>query len=77
MSEKELSTSHYDGLEIAGERIDPMWVYYKFQLHKLDETGALFHVLKTVLRFGKKNSIKRELQAIIASAQRALDLLEQ
>ncbi len=76
MKEKELSTSHYDGLEIAGQRIDPMWVYKKFRLHEIDESGALFHILKTILRFGKKNEVKRELQAIIATAQRALELLE-
>ena len=77
MKEKTLSTAHYDGLEINGERIDPMWVYKKFKLHEIDETGALFHILKSVLRFGKKNEIEREFQAIIGSAQRGLDLMQQ
>lgn len=76
MKEQELSTSHYDGLDVGGERLDPMYIYHKYKLHEKDETGALYHILKTVLRFGHKNSNKREYQAIIATATRALELTE-
>jgi hypothetical protein len=77
MKEQELSTSHYEGIKLAGVKLDPMLVYKMFSLHEKDESGALFHILKTVLRFGKKNSRKREYQAIIATAARALELLDE
>ena len=48
-----------------------------WNLGKKDDTGGLFHILKNISRFGEKNEKKRELQAIIFTANRMLELLEQ
>lgn len=75
--EKTLSTSHYDSLQLGDYRLDPYQVSLAWQLGKKDDTGGLFHILKTLSRFGEKNSKIRELQAIVATATRMLELEEQ
>lgn len=75
--EKECSTAHYDSMNLGEYRLDPYQVSLAWQLGKKDDTGGLFHILKNISRFGEKNEKKRELQAIVFTATRMLELLEQ
>ena len=67
-----LSTNHYG---VGG--LDPYTVYHKTNMKENEIGGVIFHILKTAMRFGRKNDKKRELQSIIASAKRGLELLEE
>lgn len=86
MKEQQLSTAHYDKFvvkltkeEIAsGEiRLDPYRVALEWSLGTKDPSGALFHILKTIARYGDKNATSREIQAILATAKRLQDLTKE
>lgn len=47
-------------------KIDPYRVSKQWRLGSKDESGALFHVLKTLARMGEKNSVEREVKALLA-----------
>jgi len=55
-------------------KIDPYFVSKEWKLGSKDETGILFHILKTIARFGLKNTIEREIDAILAQATRLKQL---
>ena len=71
-----VNTAHYNFThkltkeELAsGEiRVDPYFVasVWKFP----DATGCLFHILKTIARFGKKNETSREIDSIAKTIKR-------
>ena len=75
--EKTCSTAHYDSMQLGEFRLDPYQVSLAWRLGEKDNTGGLFHILKNISRFGEKNEKKRELQAIIFTANRMLELEQQ
>lgn len=75
------TTQHYDSFDYihtlteaeksSGQvviRIDPYFVSNQWKLGSKDESGALFHNLKTIARFGYKNSPEREVRALIVQS---------
>lgn len=61
----------------SGEvKIDPYFVYALWKLHEVDEYGILMHQLKTISRFGRKNDIKREVDALLGQSKRFKELVE-
>lgn len=55
-------------------KIDPYFVSKQWQLGKKDDTGTIFHILKTIARFGDKNSKEREIKALYAQVKRLAEL---
>lgn len=72
--EQEWTDKHYDNnytltqkdIERGFVKIDPYRVSKQWRLGSKDESGVLFHILKTVARFGEKNSREREVKALYA-----------
>lgn len=75
------TTQHYDSFDYihtlteaekaSGQvviRIDPYFVSNQWKLGSKDESGALFHNLKTIARFGYKNTPEREVRALIVQS---------
>lgn len=56
-------------------KIDPYFVANAWKLGKKDNTGILFHNLKTIARFGAKNSIEREVKGLYNQTKRLAALL--
>lgn len=83
MNEDELKVGHYDftykltkdDIEKGEIKIDPYWYSQQVGIANREPTGGLFHIFKTVVRFGNKNSTARELDAIQATVNRMRDLL--
>lgn len=71
---QEWTDKHYDNnytltqkdIEHGFVKIDPYRVSKQWRLGSKDESGVLFHILKTVARFGEKNSREREVKALYA-----------
>lgn len=65
---------HYDftytlsekDIEQGGIKIDPYFISKQWKVGSKDDSGALFHCLKTIARFGHKNDIEREVKALHA-----------
>ena len=65
---------HYDfnytltekDIEAGSIKLDPYFVAKQWKTGSKDDSGALFHVLKTVARFGDKNDVEREVKALYA-----------
>lgn len=55
-------------------KIDPYFVSKEWALGKKDDSGVIFHILKTIARFGDKNSKDREIKAIYAQVKRLAEL---
>jgi hypothetical protein len=55
-------------------KIDAYFVNKMWKLNEKDDTGALFHCLKTVARFGDKNPVERELNALYNQVKRMAEL---
>lgn len=55
-------------------RVDPYFVSKQWKLGKKDDTGTIFHILKTIARFGDKNSKEREIKALYAQVVRLAEL---
>ena len=76
------SDSHYSfkyyiteqDTENGNIKIDPYFVSKQWQLGKKDDTGTIFHILKTIARFGDKNSKEREIKALYAQVVRLAEL---
>ena len=51
-------------------RADAYSIYRANNISKHDKSGILFHTLKTILRFGEKNTIDREISAILNQSLR-------
>lgn len=72
MTQPEYSSSHYNSFYTLTEKdikagkikLDPYFVSKQWQLGKKDDSGILFHSLKTIARFGDKNSREREIKAL-------------
>ena len=60
--------------EVGSIRVDPYFVSKQWQLGKKDDTGTIFHILKTIARFGDKNSKEREIKALYAQVKRLAEL---
>lgn len=60
--------------ESGSIRVDPYFVSKQWQLGKKDDTGTIFHILKTIARFGDKNSKEREIKALYAQVKRLAEL---
>lgn len=66
------SLKHYDtfyhltdkDIEEGKIKIDAYFVAKQWKVGSKDDSGALFHNLKTIARFGEKNSIEREIKAL-------------
>lgn len=73
-AQQEWTDKHYDNnytltqkdIERGFVKIDPYRVSKQWRLGSKDESGVLFHILKTVARFGEKNSREREIKALYA-----------
>jgi len=55
-------------------KIDPYFVSNIWKLGEKDNSGILFHNLKTIARFGDKNSIEREIKALYNQVKRLAEL---
>lgn len=70
--QSEYSVKHYDtfyyltdkDLEEGKIKVDAYFVAKQWKVGSKDDSGALFHNLKTIARFGEKNSIDREIKAL-------------
>lgn len=51
-------------------KIDPYFVARQWRTGTRDDSGVLFHMLKTIARFGTKNSREREIVALYKSLRR-------
>ncbi|MNQ66026.1 hypothetical protein D3C85_805040 [compost metagenome] len=71
------STKHYDSYYHLTEKdisegklkVDAYFVAKQWKTGSRDDSGALFHQLKTIARFGEKNSIEREIKALYNQAK--------
>lgn len=78
----EWTATHYDNYYHLTEadiksgkiKVDAYFVNKMWKLNEKDDTGALFHSLKTIARFGDKNPIERELKALYAQTKRMAEL---
>ena len=55
-------------------KVDPYFVSKIWKIGSKDESGALFHILKTISRFGSKNTRGREIKAIYKQIVRLAEL---
>lgn len=55
-------------------KIDPYFVSNTWQLGAKDNTGVIFHCLKTLARFGTKNDKVREITALYKQVKRLAEL---
>jgi hypothetical protein len=70
---KEYSKSHYDAkMELTKKdikngyvRLDTYAVYKANKLGEVDCCGVLFHNLKTIMRYSRKNPVQREVLALV------------
>ena len=55
-------------------RVDPYFIARQWKLGEKDNSGVIFHILKTIARFGCKNTVEREIKAIYKSIKRLAEL---
>lgn len=55
-------------------RVDPYFVSKLWKIGSKDDSGALWHIFKTIARFGEKNTREREIKAIYAQIKRLAEL---
>lgn len=71
------TASHYDtyyeltkeDIEAGKVKLDTYLVAKVWKVGSKDDSGALWHSLKTINRFGQKNDVSREIQALYAQAK--------
>jgi hypothetical protein len=76
------TAQHYDNYYHLSEKdikdgkikVDAYFVNKMWKLNQKDDTGGLFHSLKTIARFGEKNPIERELKALYNQTKRMAEL---
>jgi hypothetical protein len=61
-------------IEAKQIKIDPYFVSKQWRVGERDASGALFHILKTIARFGDKNPKEREIKAIYLQIKRLAEL---
>jgi hypothetical protein len=74
--------AHYDFFydlkphELQNQQIktDPYFISKQWRVGERDPSGALFHILKTIARFGDKNPKEREIKAIYLQIKRLAEL---
>ena len=57
-------------------KVDPYFVNKQWGLGSKDNTGILFHNLKTIARFGGKNEVGREIKALYNQTKRMAELYD-
>jgi hypothetical protein len=70
------TTEHYDlyytltekDIEAGEIKVDAYWVAKQWKTGSRDDSGALWHSLKTIARFGEKNDKAREIKALYNQA---------
>jgi len=67
----EMTRQESDNMQI---KIDPYFVSKQWKLGEKDNSGVLFHCLKTIARFGYKNPIEREIIALYKQIRRLAEL---
>lgn len=55
-------------IEAGKIKVDAYWVAKQWKTGSRDDSGALWHSLKTIARFGDKNSKEREIKALYNQA---------
>jgi hypothetical protein len=55
-------------IEAGKIKVDAYWVAKQWKTGSRDDSGALWHSLKTIARFGEKNSKEREIKALYNQA---------
>lgn len=77
-SDLEWTDKHYNfNVDVSDKdtlKVDPYFVSKTWQIGSKDESGALFHILKTISRFGSKNTREREIKAIYKQIVRLAEL---
>lgn len=76
------TAKHYDNyyqltpadIESGKIKVDAYFVSSMWKLGEKDNTGVLFHNLKTIARFGDKNDIEREIRALYNQTKRLAEL---
>lgn len=74
--------SHYDlsytltqdDIDNGSIKLDPYFVANVWRTGSRDNSGVIFHILKTCARFGEKNEKAREIRAIYKSIKRLAEL---
>lgn len=69
--------SHYNNyyqltpqdIEAGKIKVDAYWVAKQWKTGSRDDSGALWHSLKTIARFGDKNDVEREVKALYNQAK--------
>ena len=67
-------TLRQSDIEAGKIKVDAYFASQQWKLGSKDETGALFHCLKTIIRFGEKNSVEREINALYKQVKRLAEL---
>jgi hypothetical protein len=55
-------------IEAGKIKVDAYWVAKQWKTGSRDDSGALWHSLKTIARFGEKNDKAREIKALYNQA---------
>lgn len=71
------TTDHYNlyytltekDIEAGKIKVDAYWVAKQWKTGSRDDSGALWHSLKTIARFGEKNDKSREIKALYNQAK--------
>lgn len=63
-----------DDKKAGSIKIDPYFVAKQWGLGMRDDSGILFHNLKTIARFGDKNSREREIVALYKQVKRLAEI---
>ena len=71
------TTAHYNmyytltenDIEAGKIKVDAYWVAKQWKTGSRDDSGALWHSLKTIARFGEKNDKAREIKALYNQAK--------
>jgi hypothetical protein len=61
-------------VDMGSIKLDPYFVSQQWNLGSKDSTGVIFHLLKTIARFGDKNGKEREINALHKSVLRLAQL---
>lgn len=67
----ELSSFEAEFLQL---KVDPYFIAKQWRIGERDPSGVLFHILKTIARFGDKNPKEREIKAIYLQIKRLAEL---
>lgn len=81
-SRKDWSDSHYnfeyqiteEDIEKGYIKLDPYFVAKEWKIGSKDDSGALWHCFKTCARFGDKNTVEREIEALYRQTKRMAQL---